>query len=258
MKRNGIFSEIAVCVAFALFAQCQEALSQETELDHVASPSADASVSPGRIPKQRLPDFNDDIYYRNKLEFSLESGFLPANIPFVYNFLFGDSYARWPMNYTLVPTFASLRWQRANIGGPWMLRGNFDYSFSGSYTAIPRGPETRYYAFDFGIRRNFVPHGSRVAPYFEMRGGVGNIDARGPDGVKYAQGNDVTFTYMMGSGARYNFSPRYSVAAGATYMHISNAGLSEPKVVNYGINVWGPIFGFYTRVGKVRPSVMAK
>jgi hypothetical protein len=246
-------------VALAFVLLCPYARSQETEDQHLASPPADDSVNPVRASRSRLPDFNEDIFYRNKLEFSLENGYLPANIPFVYNFLFGSSYARWPRNYTLVPTIASLRWQLGNIDGwPRFLRGNTDFSFSGAYTAIPRGPETRYFAFDFGIRHNFVPHRWRVTPYFDMRGGVGNINAKGPEGVLYAQGQDLTFTYMMGAGARYNFNPRYSLAVGATYMHISNAGLSEPKVVNYGINVWGPIVGFYMRVGKAKPSSVGK
>ena len=209
--------------------------------------------------RAKLPDFNEEIYYRNRLEFSMESGYLPFNIPFVYNFITGDTYTRRPLNYTLVPNIASLRWELGNIdGGPRILRGNTDFSFSGAYTNIPRGPETRYFAFNFGIRHNFVPRRWRVAPYFDMRGGVGSIDAKGPDGVLYAQGQDLTFTYMMGAGARYNFNPRFSFGAGATYMHVSNAGLSNPKVVNYGINVWGPNCGFYMRVGKARRGSTAR
>jgi len=258
MVRKGASAQTLVCVALVLLPLCQGAFAQKAEVEESASPSADDGLSLVSDPRSRLPDFNEDIYYRNKIEFSLENGYLPRNIPFVYNFVFGSSYARWPIDYTLVPTFMSVRWQRANIGGRWLFRGNNDYSFTGSYTAIPRGPETRYVAFDFGIRRNFVPRRSRVAPYFEMRGGVGNIDAQGPHGVIFAQGQDLTFTYMMGSGARYNFNPRISIAAGATYMHVSNTGLSEPKVVNYGINVWGPIFGFYMRLGKARQSSVAK
>ena len=130
------------------------------------------------------------------------------------------------------------------------MRGNWDFTFSGSYTAIPRGPETRYFAFDYGIRRNFIQRNWRVVPYFEMRGGVGDINAKGPDGVLYAQGQDLTFTYMMGSGFRYNFNPRLSFSVGATYMHVSNAYLSEPKYEDFGINVWGPIVGFNMRLGK--------
>lgn len=205
------------------------------------------------IPRKR-PDFNQNIFYRNKLEVSVESGYLPANIPFVFNFMTGDTYTTWPLKYTLVPAILSLRWHIDNIGGPPILRGNDDFSFSLAYTAIPHGAETQYVAFDYGIRHNFVPRRSRLTPYYEMRGGIGNIDAQGPHGVLYAQGQDLTVTLMMGAGTRYNLSPRLSFAGGATYMHVSNCYMSEPRYVNYGINVWGPIFGFYARLGSPRHS----
>jgi len=89
-------------------------------------------------------------------------------------------------------------------------------------------------------------------PYVEARGGVGDINAKGPYGVLYAQGQDLTFTLMMGSGVRYNFNPRYSVAAGVTYMHVSNAYLSQPRYEDFGINVYGPIVGFNVRLGKAK------
>jgi hypothetical protein len=196
------------------------------------------------------PDFNRDIYYKNKLEFSLETGWLPNNIPFVFDFIVGSKYNTWPLHYTLVPNIASIRWHIDNIWGWKFLRGNTDFTFSGSYTAIPRGAETRYFAFDYGIRRNFIPPNSRIVPYFEARGGVGDINAKGPYGVAYAQGQDLTFTLMMGSGARYNFNPKYSIAAGMTYMHISNFYLSEPRYEDLGINVYGSIVGINIRLGK--------
>lgn len=242
-------------VTLALVVLCQIAMGQDPADQSFASMPSNAGVRPTPGTPAKLPDFNEDIYYKNKLEFSLETGILPINIPFVYNFITGDSYTRRPLNYTLIPNVASIRWQLGNIdGGPRILRGNTDFSFSASYTDVARGPETRYFAFDFGIRHNFVPRRWRVAPYFDMRGGVGDINAKGPDGVLYAQGQNLTFTYMMGSGARYNFNPRFGLAAGANYMHVSNASLSAPKAVNYGINVWGTMFGFYMRIGKAKPK----
>lgn len=199
-------------------------------------------------------DYNQNIYYKNKLELSCESGWLPNNIPFVFDFLVDSSYTTWPLHYTLQPNIASLRWQLDNIWGRGILRGNTDFTFSNSFTVIPRGAETRYAAFDYGIRRNFIQPNWRIVPYFEARGGIGNIDAREPAGVKYAQGQDMTFTLMMGSGTRYNLSPRYSVSAGMTYMHVSNFYLSEPKYEDFGINVYGPIVGFNVRLGKARSS----
>jgi hypothetical protein len=202
-----------------------------------------------RLPDSKPPDFNRDIYYRNKLEFSLDGGWLPINIPFPLDVFVGDAYNTYPLKYTLVPIIASLRWHMGGVGGPEILRGNFDLTFSGSVTAIPRGPESRYFSYIMGIRRNFVPRNWRIAPYFDVRLGVGNIDAKGPKGVPYAQGQDITFTMNMGSGVRYNLNPRYAISAGLNFMHISNLDLSESNgkpnwgVRNYGINVYGPMVG---------------
>jgi hypothetical protein len=202
-----------------------------------------------RLRASKPADFNRDIYYRNKLEFSLDGGWLPINIPFPLDVFVGDTYNTYPLKYTLVPIIASLRWQIDGVSGPVVLRGNFDLTLSGSVTAIPRGPESRYFSYIMGIRRNFVPRNWKAAPYFDVRLGVGNIDAKGPLGVPYAQGEDLTFTVNMGSGVRYNVSPRYSISAGLNFMHISNLDLSEGNgkpnwgIRNYGINVFGPMVG---------------
>ena len=197
-------------------------------------------------PPNRLTSTETSI---TRTSSSLDGGWLPINIPFPLDIFVGDAYNTYPLKYTLVPIFASLRW---HMGGPWgpvILRGNFDLTFTGSVTAIPRGPETRYFSYIMGIRRNFVPRNSRIAPYFDVRLGVGNIDAKGPEGVPYAQGQDLTFTVNMGSGVRYNFNPRYAISAGMNFMHISNLDLSESNgkpnwgVRNYGINVYGPMVG---------------
>jgi hypothetical protein len=184
------------------------------------------------------------------LEFGLEVGWHPVNIPFVYDFAVGDSYNMTPLKYTLVPIIASLRWHVTNVGWRWIFRGNMDFTFSGCITAIPRGPETHYYSFMFGIRRNFVYRNWKLVPFFEERGGAGMIDAKEPLGVLWAQGQNLTFTYNIGAGVRYNFDSKYSFSAGMNYMHISNGYLSEPTFKNYGINVYGPMFGLNVRLGK--------
>lgn len=206
--------------------------------------------------KQKPTDFNDEIYYRNKLEFSQEVGVLPINIPFVFDVFVGDDYTQKPLHYTLAPVFPSLRWQMGKLNGPWFLRGNTDLALTLSVTAIPRGPETHYEAFDIGFRRNFVPRNWRATPYFEARVGVGDINAKGPEGVIYAQGQDLTYTLMVGSGARYNFNPRYSMALGISYMHVSNMYESEPKYTDNGINVYGPMVGFNMRLGRPRQTTV--
>jgi Lipid A 3-O-deacylase (PagL) len=199
---------------------------------------------------RKPPDRNREIYYKDKLEFSEETGWLPINIPFVFDCFLGDEYTMTPLKYTLVPNLFSLRWHMDDIGGRSILRGNWELMLSGAFTAIPRGPETRYYAYDMGMRRNFIHRNWRFVPYFDGHLGLGNIDAKGPLGVPFAQGQNFTFTMMMGSGVRYNFNARFAVSAGLNYMHISNLYLSEPQFSNYGINVYGPMIGFYMRLGK--------
>jgi hypothetical protein len=152
--------------------------------------------------------------------------------PLAFDFLVGDQYNQTPLKYTLVPIIASLRWQMDDVRGPSILRGNWDLTLSGSYTMIPRGPETRYWSYDMGMRRNFVRPNWRVAPYFDLRLGLGDINAKGPKGAQYAQGQDFTFTFNSGSAVRYNFNPRYAISAGINFMHISNVYLSEPRYIN--------------------------
>ncbi len=196
-----------------------------------------------KLRRSPLPDFNRDIYYGHKLEFAFDVGWLPINIPFPFDVFEGDPYELYPLRYTLVPVIGSVRWHLDDVGSRWIFRGNWDATASLSATAIPRGAETHYFSYDMGIRRNFVPRNSRVAPFVDIRCGVGLIDAKGPLGVYYAQGQNLTFTLNMGSGVRYNFNPRYAFSAGLNWMHISNNNLSAPAYSNYGINTYGPMFG---------------
>jgi Lipid A 3-O-deacylase (PagL) len=230
---------ILLAVMLGCLAQAAKSIAQD--------PTSQPSQETLRVPK---PDFNKEIYYKNRLDFSFESGWLPVNIPFVFDFLLGDGYNMTPLKYTLVPNIASLRWQLDGVRGPWILRGNWDLSFSGALVVIPRGPETHYGAYIMGIRRNFVRPHCRIAPYVDGRLGLGDINAKEPLGVQFAQGQDFTFTMNLGAGARYNFSRRGSISAGMNWMHISNLYLSEPKFLNYGINVYGPMAGIYIRLGK--------
>jgi len=221
---------------------------------------AEASGSAAKSVRTPKPDINEKYYYRNKVEFSLEGGVLPINIPFAFDAFVGDPYTENPLHYTLVPVFPSLRWQMGKINGPWILRGNTDLTLTFSVTAIPRGPENIYDAFDLGFRRNFVYRNWRLNPYFETREGAGFINAQEPYlltytkqgiyGDTYSQGQDFTFTLMVGFGLRYNFNSKYSMEVGGMYMHVSNAYLSEPKYDDNGINVCGPWIGINMRLSK--------
>src|ERR1700739_3586531 len=115
-------------------------------------PGEESKIQPldEKLRSSKPADFNRDIYYRNKLEFSLDVGWLPINIPFPLDVFVGDVYNTYPLKYTLLPIFASLRW---HMGGPWgpkVLRGNFDFTFTGSITGVARGPESRYFAYLMG------------------------------------------------------------------------------------------------------------
>lgn len=204
-------------------------------------------------PRGSEPDFNRDIYYSDKLEFSLSAGWLPLNVPFPFDVFEGAPYDLYPLRYTLVPVITSLRWHLGDVRGPLILRGNWDATFSLSATAIPKGAETHYFSYDMGLRRNFVPRNWKATPYFDVRAGVGFINAKGPQGVYYAQGQNFTFNLNMGSGMRYNFNPRYAITAGLNWMHVSNGNISAPHYSNYGINVYGPMFGIDIQVRRHQP-----
>jgi Lipid A 3-O-deacylase (PagL) len=227
-------------LTLACLTLCAPSFAQDSDRQPSSATSLDSEPS----------DFNTEIYYKNKLEFSFDTGWLGYNIPLLFDPLMGDKFARVPgtVNYTLVPLNFSLRWQLYDINGRSFLRGNTDLTFTGSYTAITQGPESRYAAFITGVRYNFVQPNWRVVPYLEGRAGFGFTDARQPEELAarqplVGQGQDFTFTFIMGSGLRYNFNPRYSISAGIAYMHISNFGLSEPKYYNHGVNVVGPNVG---------------
>src|SRR6202158_3706413 len=132
-------------ILLSVFLACLFSASGSIAQGPDSQPSKETVVT--SKPAHLKPDFNREIYYKNRLEFSFESGWHPTNIPWIYDFLVGDSYNTTPLKYTLVPVIASLRWHVNDVGGPWILRGNFDFTFSGSVTFIPRGPETRYLVF---------------------------------------------------------------------------------------------------------------
>lgn len=202
-----------------------------------------ANEAAAMVVATRPADINRKFFHKNKLEFSIEGGMLPFNIPFPFDFLLGDGYNMTPLHYTLVPLLASVRWQTGDIGGPWLFRGNWEVSFSALATGMPRGPETHYLGYAMGIRRNLIRPNWRAVPFAEFRAGLGGEDAKGPAGVVYAQGQDFAFTLMMDSGVRYRITPKYGVWVGVQWMHISNLYMSEPRYLNYGINVYGPMVG---------------
>ena len=211
------------------------------------------SEATAAIPRR---DIVHEVFRKHRWDFSLEGGRFHNNIPFVFDFLLGDGYNMTGLDYTLAPFIASFRWQLSGVHGHTFFRGTWEGSVSATYTMIPRGPETRYFAYMMGFRRNFVQPNWKVIPYSEFRAGVGNVNAKGPLGVFGAQGQDLAFTLFFGSGFRYIMNERYSLLFGAGYMHISNLYLSEPRFLDYGINVYGPTMGIEVRLGRDREQTV--
>ena len=66
---------------------------------------------------------------------------------------------------------------------------------------------------------------------------VAAIDSRG---VPQGQGQDFTITAIGRMSLNYDVSKRLTISGGALYQHFSNAGLSEPKMINTGLDTIGP------------------
>src|ERR1700759_4179150 len=66
--------------------------------DPLLSMGQDSKTEPmvGVFHNSDRADFNTDIYYRNKLEFSQEGGVLPFNIPFPFDAFVGVDYTQSP------------------------------------------------------------------------------------------------------------------------------------------------------------------
>lgn len=210
-----------------------------------------ASLQSSEEPRpSELGDFNRKIFYKNKLEFEFETGWLWYNTPLFLNPILGEAFKRNPntVDYTLNPYILGLRWQLYDISGRSFWRGNTEVNLAGTGTVIAQGPETLFAAALAGARYNFVQPNWRLVPYTELRFGMGFTDARQPNEkrlgkVQVGQGQDFTFTFMLGAGVRYDINERYSVSAGVSYMHISNLYMSEPRYYNHGVNVLGPQVG---------------
>src|SRR6266436_1120948 len=92
----------------------------------------DSATQPSAQPSSKIlleskpADFNKNIYYKNKLEFSLETGRHPINITWPVDFLLGDQYNLTPLKYTLVSTLFFFFQAEDGIRDPSVLRGNWD------------------------------------------------------------------------------------------------------------------------------------
>lgn len=180
------------------------------------------------VPQAGKVEIRDDAvtdayFYENRVDASLETGVL---------FDIGNANST-----TVSPMIFSVRWQLDEVGNPGWRRGNTEWVFSGYHTVVWEGVESRFSGALFGPRYNFVQPDSKWIPYVDSRVGFGFTDSQP---VLGAQGQDFYFTFTVGTGVRYLISKDWDIAGGIFYQHISNAGLSEPDQVNYGLDVIGP------------------
>jgi len=141
-------------------------------------------------------------------------------------------------NYVTVPNIVTARWYL--LKGDWFggrLRAEQWLGVSVVGTAIVRGPETHYFGIALASGTRLRPPGSRWNLQIDALGGVGAIDSRG---VLDGQGQDFTITAIGRVSVNYDVTNRLTIGAGVLYQHFSNAGLSEPKVRNTGLDTIGP------------------
>jgi hypothetical protein len=185
---------------------------------------------------------NDQVYKAGVTEWSVDSSYLYIQTPNPFTF-WTKNYRKNPLTYAFVTS--DLTWMKMatspSSGSSW-LRGNWEYTVSGIFTAITSGPETHWGGAAAGLRYNFVPKPSnRWSPFVDFRGGVGCINA---SGVKYGQSRDLTFTFLIGAGVRYNIDQRSFFTIQTLTQHISNGWQTHPS---QGVDLTGMAIGYGRR-----------
>ncbi|MDX6765273.1 MAG: acyloxyacyl hydrolase [Candidatus Methylacidiphilales bacterium] len=140
----------------------------------------------------------------------------------------------------LSSTVVSWHWQLDDVGNPGWRRGNTEWITSAYLHPVWDGTESRFLGGHFGPRYNFVQEGWQWVPYLGARVGFGFTDSRDNTLLPGAQGQDFVFTFTVEAGARYVVNETIDLSFGVLYQHFSNAGLSEPEQINYGLDLIGP------------------
>jgi hypothetical protein len=160
-----------------------------------------------------------------QFELALESGYLFGVI-------------NPPRTYQIGAEFLTARVRWGVLQRDDWLRGYNQFYISAMAEPIFRGIENHYFGFNFGMRYNFVPPGSRLIPYVSAGVGLGWLDSH-PD-VSGAQGQDFTFNILSAAGVAYTINDHWTANAGVLYEHLSNGGQTDP---NPSLNLLGPQLG---------------
>ena len=120
-------------------------------------------------------------------------------------------------------------WILTGLHGPSLFRGNFEYCVDAVPLYLISQPGRTVYGGGWnplGLKWNFVPRG-RIAPYFELGGGVLFTTHELPAGT-----SSTNFTPSAALGF-HHLGDHWGWSLEARYLHISDAGLSG---FNPGIN----------------------
>ena len=121
-------------------------------------------------------------------------------------------------------------WILTKPHGPWFLKGRFEYAVDAVPAFVVFQPANTAYGAGvnpLNLKWNFATRGGGVMPYFELSGGTLFTNHDVP-----AFTSQVNFTSAAAFGFHF-LGERHTWSIEARYMHISNAGLSDP---NPGIN----------------------
>jgi lipid A 3-O-deacylase len=172
-----------------------------------------------------------------KAEFSLEDNFKPGfgelSLGFGPILAVINNYSRPRVDY--VTGFGQLGFMLNRVGGPGILRGNVELALEAFGSGIWEATGTYIAGGTLWTRYNFVPQGSRFAPYLQLGFGVESMDID----HRY-DGHNLNFNVCAAGGARYFLKPRFSLNAEIRYQHFSNADTGSH---NIGLNGVGPILG---------------
>ncbi len=127
-----------------------------------------------------------------------------------------------------------------------VFRGYTEFLFRGDYYNEVWGQENRLAGISVGPRYNFVQPGWKIVPFVEGTVGVLFADSDSQadsQGLQRGLGQDFNFTFGAAVGFRYDISEDWYLRLSADYVHVSNAGLSEPDHQNRAIDAVGPKLG---------------
>lgn len=127
-----------------------------------------------------------------------------------------------------------------------VFRGNTEFIFRGDFYQYTFGQENRLAGLSVGPRYNFVQPGWKIVPFVEGTVGILFADSNPQiygDGQQRGLGQDFNFTFDAAVGFRYDITDDWYLRLSCDYIHVSNAGLSEPQWQNKAIDAVGPEIG---------------